>query len=275
MPGPLDNLQTAFKTQQGQLAKSSTEELSAQQGQLTTPQDPASAMALGGTPMQSAMSGSRASLRSQIRSSMDLAAQKRQGAGMPQDQAAADKAKQEAGALQTTVGQLDTRVQALVQHKLAETAATQQSSLKVDDSRIKAIPGYSSATPAQQQEYSAAISRIGTNPTNPNSNDILLINKMMGKTTQADMLGAAAIKGMFMQGDVQIGDALKAGMGNSLKVTQLDMAGLGMGSKDELAAKLGIGIADMDNLNVNAFLDKMHDYQRKELTRSAPEEQSN
>ena len=260
MANPLNKLSDAFKTSQGQIASGSTEELAAQQGQLSVPKDPASALALGATDQQAAMSGSRASLRSTIRQNMDLGVQQRQGAGVPQDAAAAAKAKQDAAGLTQSMGALDTRVQELVQSKVGNPQAAKEAALKVSNTAMDAVPQQNRAA------LEPLLGKLGAGTATPS--DLLQINTLMGKTTQADMLDAETLKKQFMQGEEQIGQALAAGMGNALKVSELNIDSLGMGSKADIANKLGVSVADVDNLTATEFMGKMHDFQQRELTRT-------
>lgn len=260
MASPLDKLQSAFKSSQGQIAQGSTEELSAQLGQSSVPKDPASALALGATPQQAAMSGSKASLRATIRQNMDLGAQQRQGQGVPQDQAAADKAKQEAAALTQSMGNLDSRVQQLVQAKVGNPQAEKEAALKVSSSALDAVPQQNRAA------LEPLLGKLGAGTATPT--DILNINKLMGKTTQADMLDAATLQKQFLQGEQQIGQALAAGVGNALKVSELNIDSLGMGSKADIANRLGVSVADVDNMTASQFMESLHTYQQRELTRT-------
>lgn len=272
---PLEKLSQSFKTSQGQLSKTSTEEMSAlasKSNQMTTPQDPMSGAALGGTPQQAAMSGSRASLRAQIRQSMDLTASKRQGQGIAGDQTAAEEAKKKADQLQTSMGQLDTRVQNLVDAKLKEASpAPVEAKLKINQASIPQSLGAE-----QKASLQAALEKLAAGGLTPAESNkaIYDVNMALGKTGTS-LLSADDVNKMFMQGDQQIGDALKAGMANTLKMSQVSYDQIQLKnpdgspmSKEQLANTLGLDVASMDNMSVSDFMGKLNDWRQKTLTRT-------
>lgn len=268
MATSLDKLQNKFRGGAGQLGEASSEEVGALASASGLPVQPTSPLAgagLGASPASAAMLGSsanqRSALRTAIQGSMSQATSERQNAAVVSDKEAQAKKAEDATKLGQFAGALDTRVQQLVQQKIAAATtggANAQTGLKVDPSAVQSV------APENAAEMEALLTKLGSNTAS--NADIARINALMGKTEIGTQLDANTLKSKFLTGSAQIGQALASGLADSLKVVDADVASLGIGSKSDIAALLGVDEQELDAMSVSELLGDIADEQQKQFT---------
>lgn len=276
MASPLDKLSAKFRGASGALGQTSTEEagvLASASGLPVQPTNPMGGAAIGASPASAAMLGSSANkqsaLRTAIQGGMSQDTNERIGTAQIADKEAQAKKAEEAARLGTFAGALDTRVQQLVQQKVTAATTDQanaQTGLKVDKAALASVD------PANAAELEGLLSKLGSNTAN--NSDIARINALMGKVNIGEQLDANTLKSKFLTGSAQIGEALAAGLGDSLKVGDADVASLGAGSKADIAALLGMDETALDQMSVTELLGDIQDEQQKQFTSAQQLQQS-
>lgn len=259
----LDKLQQGFKAG-NQLGQASTEEIGQLAGaaeQPVLPTNPLQGTTLGANPDQAKMLGTPANklnaLRYSIRQSMDQGTASRRNEAQVMDaQAQKDKADR-AAQLQQLAGTLDGRVQALAISTLNAQQGT-ESGLRLDPSATAGVPAES------QAEFTQLMGKVGNGTVT--GNDLARLNAILGNTEVGSQLTAQALKSKFMSGSTQLGDALKAGLADSMKASELDMSQLAPGGKADVATLLGMTEEEIDEMTVTDLLGAVQTKQQADFT---------
>lgn len=155
-----DSLRQKLKTASGQLASTSTEELAAQAGLPASPISPAAGAAIGVSPDQAKMLGTKAqkipALRGMIQGERDLATRTRL-AGPRTAATAEEKAKLEEAQQAQGLGGLQGRVQQLAQQKL-------QAGVQAAGQQLQAQGAAGLSTTGAQADIQPILDRIKANP---------------------------------------------------------------------------------------------------------------
>lgn len=247
------------------LAQSSSEELNSLTAQAERPGAPISPMessVIGASPDVAKMAGTPAqktsALRFAIQQSKNLSDQQRTA---QQRGATSDEQGQVAKAEQAQkLGGLQGRVQALTSQLLTQAqgqAGTAQ--MQVNPETLNQFP------PESQAEATELLNKLGSNTAT--NQDILRLNQLLGKTSQADMLNADQIKANFMPAASAIGTNIAQATPDQVSVSQIDPTTLGFADMNELASTLGIPPEELGDLSLQDLQKQAQEMFTKEFTK--------
>jgi len=249
------------------MAQSSSEELQSLSNQAErsiAPQTPLESSVIGSSADVAKMAGTPAqktsSLRVALQQSKNLGdvqrtAQTRQTATA--DESASLNKEQSAQKLSG----LNNRVQALTGQLLQQAQGSTNVQMTVKPESLNAFP------PESQAEANELLTKLGTNTAT--NQDILRLNQLLGKTSQADMLNADQIKANFMAAADVASQALAQATPDQVKVTDIDPTTLGFTDMQELASTLGVPVEELGELSLEDLQKQAQEMFTEEFTKVA------
>lgn len=232
---------------------------------------PATAAALGASPDQAKMVGTKAQkapvLQQAVEKTQTLAGAQRLDAPRQQssspEQAAAQKAQQV-----RALGSLTTRVQSAVEAVLNQGATTATAGAAVNETALASTLGLSPAQVAAQKadpnsQYSKAMAALQQYSAAPQSEAALVALTAAGMTVEQ----AAAASGLLSTGVDATGAQLGAKTADNITVAQIDLGAMGFGSPAQLAGLLGVPEAQLTAMTIPQLQQAVEDMRRAEFNK--------
>jgi hypothetical protein len=255
-----------------QTSKEEIQNLAANKGLRQTPVTPLAGSALGASPDQSKMMGSKVQKQAAFGQPTQQAKTVTQVERTEQVRSAESEAEQSAtqkAAQLNQLGSLGTRVQQLIEHNLwskAQTDAAAQAQNKWANLQVVGTPDTSAYTNNPNFDAATFRTKLEEYSYDQNPETLAEINVMLGRNPNT-VLSDQDILSFYQQGSEAVGTAVAAQSPDNIFMADVDPTTLGFADDSELASLLGITREQLSTMSLTDLTNAVKSEQDKEFNR--------